>query len=268
MKVLSIVGARPQFIKVAPVHRAVSRTFDHEILHTGQHYDYQMSKVFFEELDIPEPDYYLGVGSGSHGQQTGKMLEEIEKVLMEHRPDVVLVYGDTNSTIAGALAAVVGAPPPPPLARDEDVCRVLACPPRDLSAPFLNAATWLLASSVQHPDPRDRLALARANLEAAAARDPDDPRVRFALALTHAALRGALLWDDDDLERLPGLGIAFGGRPCLAPDQRDAWLARFAGIGVPPDVLAALRRASDPATGRGCDPVLRDDADRQDPAER
>jgi tetratricopeptide (TPR) repeat protein len=169
---------------------------------------------------------------------------------------------------AGALAAVVGAPPPPPLARDEDVCRVLACPPRDLSAPFLNAATWLLASSVQHPDPRDRLALARANLEAAAARDPDDPRVRFALALTHAALRGALLWDDDDLERLPGLGIAFGGRPCLAPDQRDAWLARFAGIGVPPDVLAALRRASDPATGRGCDPVLRDDADRQDPAER
>jgi UDP-N-acetylglucosamine 2-epimerase (non-hydrolysing) len=106
MKVLSIVGARPQFIKVAPVHRAVNRPFDHEILHTGQHYDYQMSKVFFEELDIPEPDYYLGVGSGGHGQQTGKMMEEIEKVLMEHRPDMVLVYGDTNSTIAGALAAV------------------------------------------------------------------------------------------------------------------------------------------------------------------
>lgn len=105
MKVLSVVGARPQFVKVSPVHKALSSRSDHLILHTGQHYDYQMSRVFFEELDIPEPNYYLGVGSGSHGQQTGKMMEHIEKVLIEHRPDVVLVYGDTNSTIAGALAA-------------------------------------------------------------------------------------------------------------------------------------------------------------------
>lgn len=106
MKLLSIVGARPQFVKVSPVHKAVSKRHAHSILHTGQHYDYQMSQVFFEELDIPTPDYYLGVGSGSHGEQTAKMLTAIEEVLMKDRPDMVLVYGDTNSTLAGALAAV------------------------------------------------------------------------------------------------------------------------------------------------------------------
>lgn len=105
MKVLSVVGARPQFIKVAPVHRSVSKRHDHIIIHTGQHYDYQMSQVFFEELEIPAPDYNLGVGSGSHGEQTGKMLSAIEDILLRVRPDVVLVYGDTNSTLAGALAA-------------------------------------------------------------------------------------------------------------------------------------------------------------------
>jgi len=105
MKVLSIVGARPQFIKVAPVHKALSKKHHHAILHTGQHYDYQMSQVFFDELHIPAPDYYLGVGSGSHGVQTGKMLAAIEEILMKDRPDMVLVYGDTNSTLAGALAA-------------------------------------------------------------------------------------------------------------------------------------------------------------------
>jgi len=106
MKLLSVVGARPQFIKVAPVHKAVSRKHQHIILHTGQHYDYQMSQVFFEELEIPKPEHYLGVGSGSHGEQTGKMLAAIEAVLIKEEPDMVLVYGDTNSTLAGALASV------------------------------------------------------------------------------------------------------------------------------------------------------------------
>ena len=108
LTVVSIVGARPQFIKAAMVSRALRATGQvREVLvHTGQHYDDNMSRVFFEELEIPEPDYNLGVGSASHGAQTGRMLEAIEQVLLKERPDWVLVYGDTNSTLAGALAAV------------------------------------------------------------------------------------------------------------------------------------------------------------------
>jgi len=107
MKVASIVGARPQFIKIAPLCREFHKkeNIRHLIIHTGQHYDDKMSKAFFEELGIPEPDYNLGIGSGSHGRQTGRMMEEIEKVILDESPDMVLVYGDTNSTLAGALVA-------------------------------------------------------------------------------------------------------------------------------------------------------------------
>ncbi|MFZ4965006.1 non-hydrolyzing UDP-N-acetylglucosamine 2-epimerase [Pseudomonas sp. Mn2068] len=108
MKVLSIVGARPQFIKAAVVSRAFSE-FPAEItevlVHTGQHYDANMSEIFFEELNIPRPDYNLGVGGGSHGENTGRMLEKLEGLMLKIRPDWVLVYGDTDSTLAGALAA-------------------------------------------------------------------------------------------------------------------------------------------------------------------
>lgn len=108
MKIVSIVGARPQFIKVAAVTRVANSIsqIQHVLIHTGQHYDENMSEVFFQELEIPKPDYNLGIGSGTHGAQTGRMLEAIEQVLRQIIPDLVLVYGDTNSTLAGALAAV------------------------------------------------------------------------------------------------------------------------------------------------------------------
>ncbi len=103
--IATIVGARPQFIKAAPVSRALAGTFHEVMIHTGQHYDYGMSEVFFEEMEMRPPDFNLGIGGGSHAEQTGKMLIEIEEVLDSLKPDYVLVYGDTNSTLAGALAA-------------------------------------------------------------------------------------------------------------------------------------------------------------------
>jgi UDP-N-acetylglucosamine 2-epimerase len=106
MKILSVVGARPQFVKAAPVGRALQRSgLEDALLHTGQHYDRTMSEVFFGELGIPEPRYNLGTGSGSHATQTAAMLTGIEEVLVTERPDTILIYGDTNSTLAGALAA-------------------------------------------------------------------------------------------------------------------------------------------------------------------
>lgn len=105
MKIVTIVGARPQFIKAAAVSRALRARHQEVLVHTGQHYDYAMSGAFFDGLELPAPDVNLGVGSGRHGAQTGTMLEAIESVLMTARPDWVLVYGDTNSTLAGALAA-------------------------------------------------------------------------------------------------------------------------------------------------------------------
>lgn len=106
MKVLTIVGARPQFIKAAVVSDVLRKTHHEVLVHTGQHFDYNMSEQFFEELGIPKPDYNLGISGGSHAEMTGKMMIAIEKVLIEEAPDCMLVYGDTNSTLAGALAAV------------------------------------------------------------------------------------------------------------------------------------------------------------------
>ena len=107
MKILTVVGARPQFIKAAPVSHAIRSAGHTEyLIHTGQHYDHGMSQIFFDELNIPAPDINLNIGSGSHGVQTGQMLAEIEKQIQQEKPDWVLVYGDTNSTLAGGLAAV------------------------------------------------------------------------------------------------------------------------------------------------------------------
>ena len=113
LRIATVVGARPQFIKAAALSRAIARhnssragaTVSEILIHTGQHYDYEMSDVFFRELGLPDPFYHLGVRSGPHGAQTGQMLKQVEAVLLELRPDLVLVYGDTNSTLAGALAA-------------------------------------------------------------------------------------------------------------------------------------------------------------------
>src|SRR3954449_9230050 len=107
-KVLSVVGTRPNLMKTAPIVAALERRadeFEHVLVHTGQHYDYEMSQIFFDELGIAEPDHYLEVGSGSHSQQTARVIERLEPVLLEREPDVVLVPGDVNSTMAAALVA-------------------------------------------------------------------------------------------------------------------------------------------------------------------
>lgn len=103
--IMTIVGARPQFVKAAPVSRELRKRYREVLVNTGQHYDYNMAGVFFEELHIPRPDYDLGVGSASHGKQTGEILIKIEQLIEEIKPYAVLVYGDTNSTLAGSLAA-------------------------------------------------------------------------------------------------------------------------------------------------------------------
>ena len=105
-KVASIVGARPNFVKLKPIHNAIERVLHHEIIHTGQHYDFELSEIFFKEFNLPKPDYNLEIGSGLPGYQVGEMVKDIEKILTKNKYDLVIVYGDTNSTFAGSFAAI------------------------------------------------------------------------------------------------------------------------------------------------------------------
>lgn len=104
-KAISVVGARPNFVKLKPIHNVLDNVLHHEILHTGQHYDFELSEIFFKEFNLPKPNFNLNVGSGLPGHQVGQMIKKIEKILIENKYDLVLVYGDTNSTFAGAFAA-------------------------------------------------------------------------------------------------------------------------------------------------------------------
>ena len=107
MKILTILGARPQFIKAGSISREIAKYKEIEeiIVHTGQHYDANMSDIFFDEMQIPKPNYFLGIGGKSHGAMTGQMIEKIEEVALKEKPDWILVYGDTNSTLAGAIVS-------------------------------------------------------------------------------------------------------------------------------------------------------------------
>ena len=105
MKIVSIVGARPNFIKLAPIHSAMSEIAEHTIIHTGQHYDYELSKIFFNELNLPNPDYDLEIGPNSTSNQIGQMITKLDIIFSQNKFDLAIVYGDTNSTLAGAITA-------------------------------------------------------------------------------------------------------------------------------------------------------------------
>lgn len=252
MKIVTIIGARPQFIKAAPMSRALRAGHTEVLVHTGQHYDENMSAVFFRELGIPEPDVHIGAGGGSHAEQTAKMLVGIEQVLLQHRPDVVLIYGDTNSTLAGALAAAKLHVPVAHVEAGlrsfnrrmpEEVNRVMAdhlsalllCP-SDVAA--RNLAAEGITDGVRVVG--DVMADA---LHAASAR-ADQSQV---LATFGLAARGYLLAtvhraeNTDDPQRLAAIlhGLADTGRPVLFPvHPRTRKAVAAAGLALPPNVVA------------------------------
>ena len=247
MNVTTIIGARPQFIKAAVVSRALAEEGVSEtIIHTGQHFDANMSDVFFEELEIPRPDHNLGIGGGSHGQNTGRMIEAIEALLIDHRPDVVLVYGDTDSTLAGALAAVKLHVPVAHVeaglrsfnrSMPEEINRVLTDHAADLLfAPTETAVRHLASEGI--PDDRVHLvgdvmydaALfygAKAEEESHILEDNRLTRGGYVLATIHRAE------NTDDRDRLTAImgGFAESGRTIILP-LHPRTKARLAGFDI------------------------------------
>ena len=280
MKILSVVGARPQFVKLAAIADAAAQSPDveHVIVHTGQHYDASMSDVFFADLRIPAPDVNLAVGSGSHGRQTGAMLAAMDEVLEEQRPDWVLVYGDTNSTLAGTLSAVKMHLRVAHLEAGlrsfnrrmpEEHNRVLT----DHAADLLLAPTEVAR---EHPEPEglgertvvvgdgitDVSQRVAAAAEGAELRLPEgiDPTADFAVATLHRPD------NTDDPERLRAIVTALQGLDVpLALLAHPRLVAKAAEAGIPlaggavhmgeplayPDLVAAVQRARAVVTDSG-----------------
>ena len=256
MKIVTIVGARPQFIKAAPMSRALRAVHREILVHTGQHYDDNMSAVFFRELGIPEPDVHLGAGGGGHAEQTAKMLTGIETVLLAEKPDWLLIYGDTNSTLAGALAA---AKVHVPIAHveaglrsfnrrmPEEVNRVVADHLSSLLlCPGEGAAKNLATEGITRGVHVVGDVMADALLEAAARADASDVLARHGLQPRQYLLATVHRADNtDDPVRLAAILGAFAdiGRPILFP--------------LHPRTRAAMARhgLALPANVRACDPL-------------
>lgn len=252
MKVVTVVGARPQLVKTAAVGRILRRRHREILVHTGQHYDERMSQVFFEELALPAPDHHLGVGSGPHGAQTGRMLVGVEAVLQAERPDWVLVYGDTNSTLAGALAAAkLGIPVAHVEAgvrsfdrrMPEEHNRVLTDHAADLLlCPTANALANLEREGIDRPSPVVGDVMYDLFLERQAQADATGVLERLGLVPREYLLATVHRPENtDDPGRLAAVLelLAATGEPVvlpLHPRTRDA-LARSA-LAVPPNVRA------------------------------
>jgi len=252
MKIVTVLGARPQFIKAAPMSRALRGRHTEILVHTGQHYDDNMSAAFFRDLGIPEPDYHLSAGGGSHGEQTAKMLVGVEQIVQDRKPDWLLIYGDTNSTLAGALAAAKLHVPVAHVEAGlrsfnrrmpEEINRVVAdhlsalllCPSdvavRNLAAEGITKGVQVVGD-----------VMADALLGAAARADGSTILERYGLK-PHGYLLATVhrAENTDDPVRLSAIMAAFGdiGRPILFPvHPRTRKVLANAGLVLPGNVVA------------------------------
>lgn len=252
MKIVTVIGARPQFIKAAPMSRVLRLKHEEVIVHTGQHYDKNMSEVFFQELDIPKPDVHLNAGGGNHGEQTAKMVYGIERVLLAEKPDWVFIYGDTNSTLAGALSA---SKLHIPIAHveaglrsfnrrmPEEINRIVADHLSTLLlCPSTLAASHLANEGIVRGVKIVGDIMADALLETASRADQSEVLERNGLKLREYLLATVHRAENtDDLRRLSGIIAAFEDveRTILFPlHPRTRKAILVAGLQLPPNVIA------------------------------